>query len=161
MAPGDIGLVRIHGGVGLGIRLGQWLLGDGFQDFEHAFMQVNDVHLIEAEPGGARVAGLDEYAGERIVWLPCPDQYRPGVVAAALELVGTPYSFLDYLSLALRRFHVPAPHLRAYIQSSGHMICSQLADRAAALGGWHLWDDRRWEGDVTPGDLYQLAEGHR
>jgi hypothetical protein len=41
------------------------------------------------------------------------------------------------------------------------MICSQLADTAAAEGGWHLFEDGRWPGDVTPGDLYRLYQGQR
>ena len=167
--PGDVGLVSIKGAVGVLIRVGQWLNSDGFHDYQHAFVVVDgleDVHsrfaeqsgigLVEAQPGGAILAPLSKYDGRDVVYLRCPDQYRPAVAKAARELLGTPYSFLDYLSLAARRLHIPAPHLREYIRSSGHLICSQLADRAAMLGGWHLFSDGRWEGDVTPGDLYQL-----
>jgi hypothetical protein len=38
------------------------------------------------------------------------------------------------------------------------MICSQLADEAAMRGGWHLFSDGRIPQDVTPGDLWKLAE---
>lgn len=162
--PGDIGLTSISGHVGRLIRLGQWLNGTGFSTYEHAFVVVSELGgypphvlgLIEAEPGGARCALLSEYDDRDVVYLRCPDEHRNSVEDAAIGLLGTPYSFADYASLALRRLHVPAPHLRAFIRSSGHMICSQLADRAASLGGWHLFDDGRWPGDVTPGDLYQL-----
>lgn len=160
--PGDIGLTRIHGGVGLGIRIGQWLNGDGFADYEHAFVVVGDVdgydgpQLIEAEPGGARQMPLAVYGADSAIYLHCPELNRSAVAAYALELIGTPYSFLDYGSLALHRLHVPAPLLKRYIRSSGHEICSQLADLAALRGGWHLFEDDRWEGDVTPGDLRVL-----
>lgn len=167
--PGDVGLTSISGRVGRLIRFGQWLNGDGWHGYQHAFVVVDgleDVHtafaeqdgvgLVEAMPGGAVLDRLDSYNGYDVAYLRCPDEYRQAVAAAAKGLLGTPYSFADYLSLALRRMHIPAPHLRAYIRSSGHLICSQLCDRAAEMGGWHLWDDGRWEGDVTPGDLYQL-----
>jgi len=160
--PGDIGLTQIHGSVGLGIRIGQWLNGDGFADYEHAFVVVGDVEgydgpqLIEAEPGGARQMPLATYDTDTVVYLHCPQRCQDAVAAAALELIGTPYSFLDYGSLALHRLHIPAPLLKRYIRSTGHEICSQLADLASCRGGWHLFADDRWEGDVVPGDLLAL-----
>jgi hypothetical protein len=157
LGPGDIGCTQITGDVGLLIRLGQWLNGDGFADYEHAFVYVGDNRIVEAEPGGARPASLTEYAPRTVVWLHCPEQYRATVTAAAISLIGTPYSAADYFALALHRCHIPAPGLRRYIQSSGHLICSTLADRAAQLGGWTLFDDGRWCGDVTPADLARLA----
>ena len=68
---------------------------------------------------------------------------------------GTRYSFLDYDALAMHRLGIYVPGLRGYIADSRHMICSQLCDRAYDLGGVHLFDNR-WEGYVTPGDLYVL-----
>jgi hypothetical protein len=161
--PGDIGLTSISGRVGRMIRFGQWLNGDGWHGYQHAFVVVDEVFasrpqtIVEAEPDGARAASLSTYDGRDVVYLRCPDEYRDEVAHQATTLLGTPYSFADYASLAARRLHIPAPQLRAYIRSSGHLICSQLADRAALRGGWHLFSDGRWEGDVTPGDLYQLA----
>jgi hypothetical protein len=161
--PGDIGLTSISGRVGRLIRFGQWLNGDGFTTYEHAFVYVGDVWdegtqtIVEAQPGGARVV-QNWHPADSTVYLRCPDGQRDAVAAAALSLRGTPYSFLDYLSLAALRLHIPAPHVRAYVMSSKHMICSQLADEAARRGGWHLFTDMRWPGDVTPGDLYRLYE---
>jgi hypothetical protein len=163
--PGDIGLTSIAGRVGRLIRFGQFLNGDGFTTYEHAFVVVDrlsdsptETTLVEAEPGGARVTLLSEYDGREIVWLRCPEQFRWDVAHEAADLLGTPYSFADYASLAALRLHIPAPHVRAYVMSSKHMICSQLADEAARRGGWHLFTDMRWPGDVTPGDLYRLYE---
>jgi hypothetical protein len=152
---GDIGLVRIKGAVGKGIRFAQWLNGDGFADYEHAFTYVGAGQIVEAEPGGARRASLSQYADRLVVWLRCPSPYGFAVADAAWTLIGTPYSFLDYQALAMHRFHIPAPGLRRFIANSGHMICSQLCDHAAMVGGWHIFDDGRWEGYVTPGDLYR------
>jgi uncharacterized protein YycO len=150
--PGDIGLCKITGAGGKAIRFAQWLNGDGFHDYEHAFVYVGDGEIVEAMPGGAvRVKNWHPEA----VYLRCPVQYRNRVALVARQLVGTPYSFADYASIAAHRLHIPAPHLWRYIATSKHMICSQLADCAAEAGGWQIFDDGRWPGDVTPGDLYR------
>lgn len=160
--PGDIGLVRVHGVVGLDIRVGQWILGDGFADYEHAFVVVNGPSeissglLLEAEPGGARVHTLDKYASDQIRWLKCPPQYGAAVAEAAMSLRGVGYSYLGYMYLGAHRFHLPVPGLKGIIEHGKDRICSQLADEAAQLGGWHIFSDGRWSGDVTPGDLDQV-----
>lgn len=158
--PGDIGLTTIDGWGGRAIRAGQWLLGEGFEDFEHAYVvsRVDDdgtVWIVEAMPGGAQEVPQWHTVNR---WLICPDQYRESVAAMAhtLAVRKVPYSFADYAALALHRFHVPLPLLQTYIRNSGHMICSQLADYAANKGGWHLFQDGRWEGFVTPGSLDDL-----
>ncbi|MCX4912849.1 hypothetical protein [Streptomyces sp. NBC_00687] len=163
--PGDIGLVRMRGVGGRAIRVAQYLAGDGFKDYEHAFVYVGRVDdegpsmLVEAMPGGARCVHLYTYEPwDKILWLRCPPEHRDAVAAAALALRGTPYSWADYAAVAAHRLRIPAPHLERYIEASGHLMCAQLADRAADTGGWHLFDDGRWVGDVTPGDLTRLAE---
>jgi len=157
--PGDIGLTTISGAGGGLIRLGQWLNGDGFGDREHAFVVTEYRQglptipwIVEAMPGGAQ--HVKNWHTD-CVYLRCPDEHRNAVAAAALRYVGVPYSFLDYGALALHRFHIPTPHLKRFISDGGHQICSQLADQAAADGGWHLLQDV-WPGDVTPGDLARL-----
>jgi hypothetical protein len=162
--PGDLGITVITGW-GVAIRAAQWLNGDGFADFEHAYTVTEvdpdgTVWILEAMPGGAQHV-RNWHPADRTVYLRCPDEYRTAVAAAARSFEGVPYSVADYFSLAAHRLHIPAPHLRAYIRSSGHMICSQLVDRAATDGGWHLFEDGRWEGDVTPGDLYGLYKAQR
>lgn len=156
--PGDIGCTQIRGDVGRLIRLGQWLNGDGFANYEHCFVYLGNGQIIEAEPGGARIADLTEYDARAIAWVRCPDEHRQAVAAAARSLEGTKYSALDYFALALHRFHIPAPGLRRFIQSSGHLICSQFADRAARIGGWNLFRDGRWDGFVDPAEIAALAE---
>jgi len=159
--PGDLGLTAISGGVGRGIRFGQWLNGNGWSDYQHAFVFVGDGRIVEAEPGGAIESYLSRYAEETVRWLRCPVDKGPAVAACARTLLGTPYSFLDYGAIALHRLHIPAPHLKAYIESSHHLICSQLCDEAAMRGGWHLFDDDRWPGFVAPGSLYRIYLGQR
>jgi len=152
--PGDIGLTQIHGGVGKLIRIGQWLNGDGYADYEHAFVHLGGGEIVEAEPGGARRAYATEYSD--VLWLHCPAEHRTAVAAEAESMIGTGYSFLDYGALALHRFHV-GWLTRRYVRSSKHVICSQLCNLAAARGGWHLFSDGRLAQDVTPGDLARLA----
>lgn len=160
--PGDIGLTQISGAGGKAIRIAQWLNGEGWADFQHAFM-VTDIlpsgreMIVEAMPGGAQHVS-NWHDPSRTRWLICPDEYRDAVSASARGFVGVPYSVADYFALAAHRFHIPAPHLEQYIKDSGHMICSQLVDAAAAEGGWHLFDDRRWPGYVTPLSLNRLWE---
>jgi len=155
--PGDIGITTIHGDAGRLISLGQYLLGDGFQPWEHCFVYLGDGELLEAEPGGARIASLTEYDDRPVLWLRCPAQHRDSVTAAARHLKDTPYSALEYFALAAHRFHLPIPGLRDYIDATGHAICSRLADKAAQLGGWQIFDDHRWSGYVVPADLARLA----
>lgn len=157
---GDIGITSVRGPVGRLISLGEWLNGSAFGTWSHAFVHVGGGWIIEAEPGpdGARLAPLSEYNDRAVLWLRCPDQYRAGVAHSARLLQGTPYSAADYFAIAAHRLHLPIPGLREYVAASGHLICSALCDRAAALGGWQLFDDRRWNGYVTPADIARLAE---
>jgi uncharacterized protein YycO len=157
--PGDIGLTSIAGPVGWGIRLGQLCCGDGFTQWEHAFVVVDDGRLVEAEPGGARIAGLDEYAGRPVAYVApagLMDEQRTAICTAAEALIGTPYSLFDYLSLALVRFHIRPAWVRRYVADSRHMICSELVDFCYLQAGVHLFTDGRIPGDVTPADLANL-----
>ncbi len=153
--PGDFGLVHMGGNAGKWIRFGQWLNGSGFADYEHAFVYVGQAGIVEAEPSGAHLTPL-HYSGVR--WssgiINPTDAQRSAIVTAAKWYIDTPYSWVDYASLAARRLHIPAPHLKAFVASSGHMICSQLVARCYADAGCPLYD--RWTGYVTPGDLAQL-----
>jgi hypothetical protein len=162
---GDFALVRVNGIVGWLIRVGQWLNGDGFADFEHAFVCVGPNSIVEAEPRGARIGLLSEYEGRPIVFYRAPPGTGVKIAEQALGLVGTPYSFLDYVALALwrfkfldRRIEWVATLVRGYVQSTGHQICSQLVDEAYRRGGVHLFNDGRLSQDVTPGDLHQLID---
>ena len=171
--PGSIGLTSIEGPVGWGIRLGQLLNGNGFSAYEHAFVVLDGGRLIEAQPGGARIAPLSMYhpraplgltvppgPGERkTVYVAPPgltDGQRVLICAAAERYLGVGYSAAEYLALAAHRFHVPVPGLRRYIASSHRMICSQLVDQAYQDAGVRLFNDGRWPGWVTPGSLCDL-----
>jgi uncharacterized protein YycO len=152
---GDFGVVAIPGRAGRLIRLGQWLNGDGYADYEHAFVVVDETQVIEARPSGAGYAAAGRPGA---VYYSCPYDHRQAVADAARSLIGRPYSWLDYFALAARRFQLPmsSAFLRQRIRASGELICSQLVDLAYQMGGVQLFDDGRDPGDVTPGDLYAL-----
>ena len=160
--PGDFGVTRMAGDVGKAIRFGEWLNGDGWADVEHAVLYVDDGLLIEAEPGGARLAPWDKY-GDAITWSTerfamTPTQ-RFDVVTIGREFEHVPYSFADYAAIAAHRLHLPGSRLlRGYVASTKHLICSQLVDAAYALAGVHLFDDGRWPGYVTPSELAGLLK---
>lgn len=157
MQVGDIGLTQIGGVTGKLIRIGQWLNGDGFADYEHAFVYVGNGYVVEAQPGGAIKAPLIKYDLQRIVWHSAPG-WRAGVAIAlhAKSMIGTPYSFLDYFAIGAVRLRLPSKRLRAYVASTRHLICSQLADEAYRRAGVELFSDGRPTGQVTPGALYKL-----
>jgi len=125
----------------------------------HAFIVVEDGMVVEAMPGGALLTPLSVYTvGARaqdtiFSDLELTDAQRTIICAAARELVGTPYSFADYLALALDHWGIRPRWLRRYIAGSGRMICSQLVDHVMLRAGVHLFTDGRDPGDVTPGDL--------
>jgi hypothetical protein len=156
--PGTIGLTTISGNVGRAIEVGEWLNGEGFARWEHAFVLLPGNQILEAEPGGARIVPL-HYAD--VFWcrhirtlLPVTD--TPNLLsdlAGAFRQVG--YSALDYAALALHRLHVPAPGLKDFIASTGHEICSQMVDDYYQRLGGHIFDDGRWPGYVTPASLYR------
>lgn len=163
--PGDIGLTNVQGPIGRLIALGEFLNGDGFGRYQHAFIVLPGSRLIEAQPGGARVEPLDKYADREVLYV-CPTgltaAQRTAICLNAYRYQGVPYSFLDYAALAAHRFHLPVPGLRRFIADGGHLICSQLCDRAYLASGVHLFGDGRWPGYVTPMALYDLlAEGQQ
>ncbi|MFJ6054793.1 hypothetical protein [Streptomyces sp. NPDC092307] len=141
------------------IRFGQWLNGDGFTDFSHAFLVLPDGRLIEARGDGAVIRSLDRYDGTCVVYVYPPgltEEARGAICEAALGYEGVPYGFLDYVAIAAHRLRLPVPGLRGYIASSRQQICSQLVDQCYEDGGVRLFGDGRWSGYVTPGSLYRL-----
>jgi hypothetical protein len=160
--PGDIGITQISDWGGRVIRALQWANGCGFADYEHAFgvTSVDEgglAQIVEAMPEGAhQVSNWHDPARTR--WLICPEEYREAMTAMLRRQATrkVKYSFADYGALGLHRLHIPAPHLRRFIESGGHQICSQLVDYCADKAGWHLFKDNRWPGYVPPCDLNAL-----
>jgi hypothetical protein len=155
------------------IRLGQYLNGDGFGDYEHAFVFLGNDLIVEAEPKGAKMNALHY---DNVMWsagkFDLSVKQRMDICNAARGYIGTPYSAMDYFALAAKRLHLGPliPGLRRYVETSKHMICSQLVDKCYQDAGFQLFKDDqnhgrhdtgRWNGYVTPGSLYELDERTR
>jgi uncharacterized protein YycO len=158
---GDYGCAYSRSRIGFWIRVGQALVGD-WSRYGHAFIVVSDTEVIEARPGGAGAASLEKYetnSPSTFSSFPLTDMQRALIVATAESYVGTPYSFIDYLSIALEHWGIRPKFVLKRIKGSKHMICSQLVDQCYQDAGIHLFRDGRWPGDVTPGDLANLLLG--
>ena len=168
LRPGDVGFGPIHGRVGAGIKAALTIV-DGNAPYQHTFMVVKAAErvgpdnrlvgptAIEAMPHGALRVDIGNRWTRKYCYVR-PDyetqEQAWGVAQSALALEGTPYSILDYGAIGLHEAHVPVPHLKAYIESSKHLICSQLVDKVLTDNDWHPFDDDRWPGFVTPSALF-------
>ena len=162
---GDFEVVHMGGDSGKLIRFAQWLNGNGFKDYEHARIYVGNGQIVEAQPGGARLAPWSPDDGG--LWstglIPLTALQRSALVSAARKYIGTPYSAADYFAIAAVRlkFGLLVPYLHGYVATSRHMICSQLVDQCYQDAGVHLFNDGRWPGYVTPGALADLLVSRR
>ncbi len=160
MQPGDFGLVHMPGPFGKFVEFGQLMTGDS-SIFTHAFVVVDNGNIVEARPSGAVEVNGRIYDGYRVVYsdkygVTLTEEDRQNIVSAAMSLIGTKYSWLDYAAIALHTFHLPSRRVAKYVASTKHMICSQLVDECYRRAGVHLFDDGRLPQDVTPGDLANL-----
>lgn len=161
---GLIGLVGVKGFTGRLIHLGQWLNGSSWQNakYEHSLVALGSGMAIEAQPGGALIYKLDQRWNHRdITWIKVADlnaEQRASLIAEANKLVGTPYSFLDYVAILAHRIHLPFPGLKKYVGSTDHMICSQLAAELYHRIGIDLFNDE-WPGYITPSNFMDRYSG--
>lgn len=165
----------VSGVGGFLIGLGQALAGAPSR-YEHAGILISaDGATVEAEPGGARIGHITAYPAALVCDGPVqqalaapprnlPPTYdyesylRARLAGCARALVGTPYSFVDYLALAALHLHLPSRAVRNRVERSGHMICSQLVDACYRRCSVQLFTDGRLPGDVMPADLARWAE---
>jgi hypothetical protein len=169
--PGEIGFTWIEGFTGLWVSFGQWLAGDGglwpWRRYRkrlpkgwptHVFWVLNNGTIVEAQPGGARIGHISDYADRQVLYskLPLTDEQRARVDAVGRSFEGVPYNWFDYLYLALWRVHIRPTWLRNRVRDSGHMICSQLVDKGEEMIGMNLFIDDRLNQDVTPGQLFRF-----
>lgn len=155
--PGDIGLSASTGYIGKFIRLAQAAIGD-WAVYTHAYIVLHDGYIVEAMPKGAQIDRLDKYDDRNTTFsqFDLTDEQRDRIVCEALKLVGTPYSFLDYLALGATHYNIRPAGIRKRVEDSGHMICSQLCTETYYRAGLQLFPDKRLSQDVTPGDLARL-----
>lgn len=185
--PGAFFLSVIPGFVGRGVSALQ-AFARGGSLWTHAGIYVGHDQVVQAEPGGVCLRDLpDRLVPHPVLWSDAPiqrhldgltfpyptgtfglsvasreqaeDIFRQKVVTAALDLVGNPYAWLDYLTIAAAEWGVPGwKRLRNRTDSAGHFLCSSLVDRAYAEAGIHLFADQRPPGQVTPADLSRYDE---
>lgn len=181
--PGAFGLVRAHTWGQRAVAAAEGLAGVG-SPYVHAFLVLDHNQQIGALPTGAKIDSLQPYLDraaadpDSVVFCDGPirrhlaahgggdpdgqleEALRGAVDAAGRSFEATPYSFLDYAWLAaLHSLGVGAPAwLRRAVETTKHVICSQLVDVSYALAGIQLYDDERFAGSVTPGDLGQYRE---
>jgi cell wall-associated NlpC family hydrolase len=156
--PGTIGLSQIPGITGWAIKWALIFCGDESR-YAHAFIVGPNNTVIEARHGGVVVLPLtkDHPLPRGFLDVPLTDEQREIIVREALSLVGTKYSYLDYIYLAAVRLGLPSDWLKAKVISRKHLICSQLCDEVYRRAGVKLFDDGRLPLDITPGDLAALA----
>lgn len=170
---GGFVLVPVKGWVGFAIGLGQLLCMRPSAYGHVAVIVTADGGIVEAEPGGARLAHISEYAGRTVRVCDGPVQQwaastgatfgaialkRQQIALQALNLRGTRYSALDYLALALLHLHLPSRRVRERVQSSGHLICSQFEVEVLRRAGIELFGKETFCGDYMPADLADWAD---
>lgn len=152
--PGDLFVVHTDGWVGRVIR---WFTRSAFN---HAGVVVDSTGgTVEAKPSGAARGNLADYTTDRVLTgspLPLTDVQRQLIVNNALALLGTPYGWLDIVSLALLRAGVTIRPVMARVARYDRLTCAELADLAYRRAGLHLFHDDRPSFDVTPADLARL-----
>lgn len=165
--PYGFGLTKIKGVTGTLIWIAQALAGRPSR-YQHAFLLIpgayGGTYILEAMPNGARIRPVMELWDSKkgrwnaeFFYPPLTDFQKRVFGNFAARQIGTPYSFLDYLSLFLLHFYIRPPWVKAAVKASEHMICSQLVDYVYKKSAVRLFDDGRFEGDVMPADLHHLA----
>ena len=132
LRPGDIFLGPIGGLTGLGVGLGQLMLGEGFRvgrlSIRHAGIVVKagvwpgPPAIAQAMPTGAEIVPLnwDKHWTERCAFVRLPEDYSgqaedAAAIARKMVEVGVGYSFLSYPSLAAYRLGFRQERLLRYI----------------------------------------------
>jgi hypothetical protein len=190
--PGSFFLTTIGGRTGWWVALAQTLVGIPSR-WTHAGIIGYSGLTYEAAPGGVHVGSVLDLQSKPHVVCDAPvmesirgmvltrdvgaeerfyARVRQRVINEACQLLGRPYSLLDYLALGLwhlgrkRRYDEPvrgfslASWARERVQYSGHLICSALVDLVYDRANIHLYDDGRLPGDVTPSDLDGWVQAH-
>jgi hypothetical protein len=177
LQPGDLLLLKIKGWVGRAVWLMQLFNGDA-SPWTHVAIVLDDETVFEAQPGGAVITPLKEYADRpgavvRSYQAPVPgrpkdtwlrslepiltENRRREIVQTARRHVDIGYNWGTYVYLAAYRLGIRPQWLKHRVQNDDRLICSQAADLIYDLCNVHLFADGRMPYDVTPGDLATLA----
>jgi uncharacterized protein YycO len=148
------------------VAQGHWRRADRDSLYRHVFVVESvdsdgTVHAIEAWPGGARRSTY-RLAGSSILWssgrIELTEIQRAVVVRWAVDHLGAPYSWLDFVLQAGLNLHVPGARgwLERRVIRSGHYLCSGFVAGAYNVAGVRLWTPPRAAYDVAPSDLANL-----
>jgi hypothetical protein len=137
--------------------------------YDHAFVVLDDDGtILEAEPNGARIGHLSEYARREMIF--SVDTVVGGQVSLAdaitfaETLVGVPYGFSDILYLGMELTVGPERATRWLLNQvldEHTMICSQLVAHFGAhfMADWNC--GQKYDQLVTPGMLASRIGGLR
>lgn len=136
LRPGDIFLGPIGGAVGLGVGLGQLVLGEAFRSgtlsVRHVAMVVEQRDYVgpklegpmiaQAMPSGAEIVAFDweKHWTQKCAWVRLPEDY-PGQgadaaeVAKAMVRAGVGYSWLTYPALAALKVKLDLDFLQQWV----------------------------------------------
>lgn len=159
--PGDIGLSSSHSLIGRLVRLAQNIIGDDSL-YTHCYIVLHDGNIIEAMPGkrGARFGKVADYPDAVYSTFNLTPDQRDSICEAAIRLEGTPYSFLDYVAIALQKW-LPGSGMFKWVDNrvkrSDRAICSQLCGMGYRNGGVGLGEPAQY---MTPGDIARLVLVH-
>lgn len=162
--PGSFFVTPVTGWTGTLICVGE-ALAQTPSRYGHAGLITSEWgQTVEAAPRGAFSGYVSHYPQalvcDPIALLGVDEELRQVVVDDARALLGTPYSWLDYVALAALHLHLPSTWIRQRVASRKNMICSQLVDAVYQRAGIQLFAGRL-PGDVMPADLANWAEDHR
>ena len=165
MIKAQIGLVHSTGFYGNAITLFQQIEDRGDPNFpshwNHAFIAVDETHLVEAAPGGARIRPISDYPNIRWSQFILTEDERNIIVKFMLDRIDAPYAYEDILFIAvaiLSGDNTPA-WIDREIADDNRWICSALVDAAFHAAGWHLFHDRQ-PAAVFPATIARLFEDY-
>jgi hypothetical protein len=116
--------------------------------------------MVQAMPGGAEEIELTPETHWTSEWTFIrPSYVHPevgyAVADAARGYVGTPYDFATYAAIPPYRAGLRTARIKSIISGTDTMMCSRLLDASLADAGYHLFDDGRLPGNVTPSEAYR------
>ncbi len=149
---GAFGVVHSNGKVALAIRVGTQSRAN------HAFIYVGDGKIIEADGSGVQLVPAAKYPTaiyDRRFTLTLAQGAE--IRRRALLMQGTPYSFIGIFVMSVGCLGLPNRWLATHLEHNGRVFCSQLVCQVYSAAGVHLFADDRLPGQVSPGDLAELA----
>ena len=114
--------------------------------------------LVQAMPGGVEEIELTakHWTSQYVYIRP---RYWTGqgfdIAEIAHSYIGTPYDFATYGAIPAYRRGLRTERIKRIISDTDTMMCSRLVDASLADAGFHLFDDGRLPGNVTPSEAFR------